>query len=106
MLDYASALDVDMTNDECVSKIKNEWDKPPKDRDQPMLRKLFRKVHAWRRDNIAKLPDCDVHSILEKHPMLGDINFVSNSVISVTVFVLQFVNKSHLLTYGLQHCSH
>ena len=73
--------DNELTQEEAQVKLLEELERPVSERDQPLLRRLFKSTFKLRRTAITTLPDSDVAQLVERFPLMKDVDYVSIIVI-------------------------
>lgn len=68
-----------MNEHESLMMMKTELDKPKQDQDKAMLLRLQRSTFKKRRQYLQSVEDGNIKAIVEKYPVLGVAEFVSNN---------------------------
>jgi hypothetical protein len=63
--------------EQCNSSLLTELSKLPSQRDRPRMKKLFRATFILRRNVVITVEDGAVQTLIEKFPLLADMEFVS-----------------------------
>lgn len=88
-----TVADNELTQEEAQAKLEEELGKPVTEQDKPFLRHLFKSTFKLRRTAITTMPDGAVAKLVERFPLMKDMDYVNISLLQYVTFLQYYTLK-------------